>query len=172
MPIENNASTVGEERVSATIRHRLETQGFACPVDDPAFAEIVPWLRFTTALCTAWIVVGTVLASPVILGILVPIAGIGAIHTRHPFDYLYNHGIRRLTGTKPLPPNGAPRRFACAAASVGLIITAGAFWVDAMLVGYLVGALLIAVGTLVSVTHFCIPSTIYRMLFDQSPTPG
>lgn len=167
MATEENASSDDDELIPSPIRQRLETQGYACP-NEPEFAEIVPWLRFTTGLCTAWILVGTALASPVILGALVPIAAVGAVHPRHPFDYLYNHGLRRVTGTEPLPPNEAPRRFACGAAAVGLAITAGAFWLGMALVGYAVGVVLVAVGALVSTTHFCIPSTIYHLMVRSS----
>jgi hypothetical protein len=30
--------------------------------------------------------------------VLVPVAAIGAVNLIHPFDYLYEHGLRRLTG--------------------------------------------------------------------------
>lgn len=153
------------DRLPSVVRHRLEVQGYSCA--DPAFAEVVPWVRFSPALCTTWIVIGTALASPVVLALLVPFAAVGAVHDRHPFDYLYNHGVRRLTGTRPLPPNGAPRRFACGVAAAWLTATAAAFWFGLPLVGYVLGAAIIAVGLLVSTTHFCIPSTVYRFLFRQ-----
>lgn len=149
--------------VPPVIRGRLETQGFNCP-DDPAFAAVVPWIRFSPALCTVWIVIGTALGSPGILAVLVPFAAAGAIHDRHPFDYLYNLGVRRVTDTEPLPRNGAPRRFACGVAAVWLTLTATAFVFEPPIVGYALGAVIAVVGAIVSTTHFCIPSTIYRLL--------
>ncbi len=152
--------------ISPATRERLEAQGFAC-TDDPAFARVAPWLRFTPALCTILMGLGTVLASPVILGALVPISALGAVFPVHPFDLIYNHGIRRLTGTQPLPRNGAPRRFACGMAAVWLAATALAFGLGLTLLGYILGGALVAVAAVVSVSHFCVPSLVYGALFGR-----
>jgi hypothetical protein len=98
---------------------------------------------------------------------MVPIAALGAILPIHPFDLIYNYGIRHLTGTQPLPRNGAPTRFACGVAAVWLVATALAFGAGVAWLGYLLGGLLTAVAAIISVTHFCIPSAIYQSLFGQ-----
>lgn len=152
--------------ISPVTRRRLETQGFV-DLDDAMLAEVGPWLRFSPAICTVLMGLGTALASPVILGILVPIAVLGAIFPVHPFDLIYNYGVRHLSGTRPLPPNGSPRRFACGVAAVWLTATAWAFSAGAMLVGYVLGWVLTLVAAIVSVSHFCIPSTIYCALFGR-----
>lgn len=152
--------------ISPVIRRRLETQGFV-DLDDAMLAEVGPWLRFSPAICTALIGLGTALASPVILGILVPIAVLGAIFPVHPFDLIYNYGLRHLTRTQSLPPNGPPRRFACGMAAVWLVATAWAFWGGATTAGYLLGGVLTVVAAIVSVSNFCIPSTIYCALFGR-----
>lgn len=144
-------------------RRRLEIQGYSCSTTS-AFPEVVPWTRFSPALCSMIGAVGTILASPVILGALVPFAALGAVFRRHPFDLLYNHGIRGLTGTPQLPPNGAPRRFACGVATVWLSATAIAFLSSMTLAGYVLGGLFVAVSGLVATTHICIPSIVYRTL--------
>lgn len=157
--------------ISPATRGRLETQGFS-PTDDPAFARVAPWLRFTPALCATFMGLGTALASPVILGALMPVAALGAIFPVHPFDLIYNRGIRRLTGTQPLPRNGAPRRFACGMAAVWLAATALAFGQGLTLPGYVLGGVLTAVAAVVSVSHFCMSSLIYGALFGRrSPRP-
>jgi hypothetical protein len=149
--------------LTPTIRHRLEVQGYACS-DAPAFARIVPWLRFTPALCTFVVAVGTALRAPGILWSLVPLAALGAIFPRHPFDLLYNATVRHLAGTAPLPPNGAPRRFACGMAAAWLIPTAWAFTAGDLWAGYILGTILVAAGAVVSVSHVCIPSIVYNAL--------
>lgn len=145
----------------SVVRKRLEAQGFH-GLDDAAMAEIGPWLRWSPALCTIVMAAGTVLASPPVLWTLAVIAAIGAILPFHPFDLVYNHGVRFLTGTRAFPHHGPQRRFACGLASAWLIGTGLAFSGGAMTVGYVLGGSLTAVALLVSTTHFCIPSLIYN----------
>lgn len=145
---------------------RLDAQGYA-NVDRATMRDVEPWLRWSPALCATVMGIGTLLASPWVLWGLVPFAALGALFPRHPFDYIYNLGVRRLTGTRPLPPHGAPRRFACAIASVWLIGTGVAFAADQDTLGYVLGGLLTGVAALVGTTHFCIPSLIYALLFGR-----
>lgn len=84
--------------------------------------------------------VGIVLASPFVLGTLVPIAALGAIFRVQPFDLTYNHRIRDVTGTRPLPNSGEPRRVACAIATVWVGATAVTFWAGVTLNGYIPAA--------------------------------
>ena len=150
--------------ISSAIRKRLEMQGF-CGLGDARLAEAEPWLRFTPALCAAIVAIGTVLSAEWLLFTLVPFAALGAILPFHPFDLIYNLGIRRITGTRPLPPNGAPRRFACGIAAVWITAIAASFaWGPAAL-GYALGGGMVAAALLVATTHFCIPSFIYRSIF-------
>jgi hypothetical protein len=152
--------------ISETTRQRLETQGFT-GLDDTRLAEVEPWLRFTPAVCAFLMGVGTALASPAFLWGLATVAALGAIFPAHPFDLVYHFGIRRLTGTRALPANGAPRRFACGLAAVWLSATGAAFGADAAIVGYAMGGLLTAMASIVALTHFCIPSLIYGALFGR-----
>jgi hypothetical protein len=110
----------------AVVRRRLEAQGFL-GLDDVALAEIGPWLRWSPALCAVFMATGTILASPPVLWALAVTALLGAILPAHPFDIFYNHVVRQLTGTRPLPHHGPQRRFACGIAAAWLIGTALAF---------------------------------------------
>jgi hypothetical protein len=157
--------------VSPATRRRLEIQGFV-GLDDRTLAETGPWLRLAFALCTVLAAIGTILASPVFLWALIPIAVLAAAFPIHPFDLLYNYGIRHLTGTGPLPKRGAPSRFACGLGAVWLLVTGWAFQSGYALAGYLLGGALTAVGLLVSTTDVCIPSLIYRTIFGFPPRPG
>lgn len=112
--------------LSPTTRRRLEMQGFD-GVEERTLAQTAPWLRLGFALCTVLAAAGTLLASPVFLWSLVPIAALAAAFPVHPFDLLYNYGLRCLTGTGPLPKRGAPNRFACGLGAVWLIVTGWAF---------------------------------------------
>jgi hypothetical protein len=85
-----------------TIRENIQAQGF-CGLDDKTYAQINYPLRLSPAICMLWTAVGTALASPMILWALAPFAALGAILPGHPFDVLYNYGLRHLTGTPALP---------------------------------------------------------------------
>lgn len=146
-----------------TVR-RLDIQGFEC-VEERQLAEVAPWLRLAFGLCALLAAAGTIAASPAILLVLIPIAALGAAFPVHPFDLIYSHGIRHLTGTGPLPKRGAPSRFACGLGSVGLVVTAWSFSAGHTIVGYALGGTLTCVAVLVSTTDICIPSMIYRLLF-------
>jgi hypothetical protein len=142
----------------------LDIQGFDT-VEERKLAEVAPWLRLAFGLCALMAAVGTAFASPIILLILAPIAALGAALPVHPFDLIYNHGLRYLTGTGPLPKRGAPSRFACGLAAAWLLVTAWAFSAGHATLGYTLGAVIASVAALVSTTDICIPSMIYRLIF-------
>jgi hypothetical protein len=150
--------------ISPTTRQRLEIQGFV-GLDDQTLAKAGPWLRLAFALCTVLAASGTLLASPAFLWALIPIAVLAALFPVHPFDHLYNYGLRHLTGTGPLPKRGAPSRFACGLGAIWLLATGWAFKSGYDVSGYLLRGALILVGLLVSTTDICIPSLIYRRIF-------
>jgi len=150
----------------ATALDRLDAQGYV-NVDRQTMREVEPWLRWSPVFCTIVMATGTILASPLILWGLAVTAALGTVLPSHPFDYVYNLGIRRLTGTPPLPPNGAPRRFACGMTTIWLFGTGAAFAVDLTILGYVLGGILTVVAALVGTTHFCIPSLVYGLIFGR-----
>jgi hypothetical protein len=54
-------------------------------------------------------VVALALQSRVMVFALAGMGVIASFAARHPFDYLWNHGIRRLVDAPALPPNPARR---------------------------------------------------------------
>ena len=108
--------------VNSVMRRRLEAQGF-CNLDDATLNEVGPWLRWSPAFCTLFMVVGVALKSPAVLWALAATAFLGTLLPFHPFDLLYNYGARYLTGTRPLPHQGPQRRFACGIATAWLLVT-------------------------------------------------
>ena len=147
--------------ISDVVRRRLEAQGF-CNLDDATLAELAPWMEWAPMLCTISMAMGTLLKSPAILWILGSTAFLGTLLPFHPFDLLYNHAVRYLTGTRPLPRHGLQRRFACAIATLWLGGTGWAFHTGATVLGLVLGGLLTLVAAIVSTTHFCLPSLIYN----------
>ena len=157
-------STLGTKRL-----HRLDVQGFDT-VEEELLAEVAPWLRLSFGLCATLAIVATALASTPLLFTLAAIAFLAGVLPVHPFDLIYNHGIRRLSGTRPLPKRGPPSRFACGVGAVWLIVTVGAFDSPYPIAGYILGFTLAAVAMLVSTTDVCIPSMIFRAMLG-SPVP-
>jgi hypothetical protein len=155
----------------AVVRRRLEAQGFL-GLDDVALVEIGPWLRWSPALCAAFMAAGTIFASPPMLWALAAIALLGAVLPAHPFDLFYNLVVRHLTGTRPLPHHGPQRRFACGVAAAWLTGTGLAFQQGATTLGYVLGGMLTVVAAIVATTHFCIPSLVYNKLLRPRPTAG
>jgi Domain of unknown function (DUF4395) len=145
-------------------RRLLEIQGFDA-VDVLELAPVAPWLRLAFGLCGLLGGVGTLLASSTILLVLALIAALAAASPVHPFDLIYNHGIRHFTGTGPLPKRGAPTRFGCGMGAVLVLVTAWAFSAEHQVAGYALGGALTFVVLLVSTTDICIPSLIYRSIF-------
>lgn len=152
--------------VTAVVRKRIQDQGF-CGLDDRTYAQINYPLRLSPAICMVWAAVGTALASPAVLWALVPFAALGAILPTHPFDVLYNHGLRHLLAAPALPRYGARRRFACLLATLMLIAAAWGFQAGMPMVGNIVGWALVAAAFVNVSTGFCIPSFIARIFFGK-----
>ena len=154
------------ESLSQVTRKRLTIQGIE-GVPDETLAPVAGWMRLAWLGCAAVAAVGTILASSVWLGALVVIAAWGAISPVHPIDLLYNHVVRHVRKTGPLPKRAAPTRFACALGAVWGIATIWAFQADLMTLGYVLGGALTATAGLVGTTDICIPSMIYRLIFRK-----
>ncbi|KAA0118733.1 DUF4395 family protein [Mycolicibacterium sp. P9-22] len=157
--------------VNLTVRSRLEAQGFY-GLDDKTLAELSPWMRWTYTLGTLVTLFGVVLTSPAVLWVLAAITSVGIFLPFHPFDLLYNYGMRFLTRTEPFPHSGPQRHFVFVVATVWLMTTGWAFYIGADIVGITLGVLLILVGGLASTTNFCIPSFIYNTVVDRRSAPA
>ena len=105
-----------------------------------------------------------------ILAIAAIIAFAGAFPPYHPFDYLYNYGVRHLLGKPKLPARTNQGRFACGIASVWLSITIYLLYNNYIVSGNVLAIALLAVGTLVVTTDICIPSIIYNGIFKKTKT--
>ncbi len=159
---------------------RLDVQGFDA-VDADLLAQVAPWLRLAFGLCATLAIVGTALASQPLLLTLAGIAFVAALAPVHPFDLIYNLGIRHATGTPPLPKRGPSSRFACGVGALWLIVTVGAFQSSWMILGYVLGFALSLVAILVATTDICVPSMIFRAVLggprrrrvvEETPEPS
>jgi hypothetical protein len=124
-------------------------------------------LRFSPAICMVWVAIATYYESVTALSVLIPFAALGAILPWHPFDAIYNNGIRHMLGTQILPRSQAPRKFACMVATVWLIATSWAFYGGATILGYALGGSLVIAAGVPTFTDFCIPSFFYGLMFGK-----
>jgi hypothetical protein len=147
-------------------RQRFETQGYL-GLSDATFAEVGPWLRLSPAICMAWVAIATYYKSTTALLVLIPFAVLGAFLPRHPFDAIYNYGIRHLLGTPLLPHAKAPRKFACKIAVVWISLTSWAFYSGVIVLGYVLGGSFALAAALTAFTDFCIPSYFYGLIFGK-----
>ena len=151
---------------SFTIRDRIQAQSF-CGLDDATYMQINYPLRLSPAICMVWAAVGTALASPIVLWSLAPFALLGAILPGHPFDVLYNYGLRHLSGAPALPRYGARRRFGCTSATTMLIAAGWSFHASHLTAGYVIGGVLVTAAFLNVSTGICIPALIARICFGK-----
>jgi hypothetical protein len=142
-------------------------QGYV-QLDDEAKSRYKLSLRFTPAVCTILIVIGLALQSPIWLGVMAVVALIGAVlPSGHPFDLLYNFGVRHLFGAPPLPPNPKARRFACVIATPLLIGSALSFQYGLPVLAFSLGGFLSAVGVVNTITNWCLASWMYGLIFGR-----
>jgi hypothetical protein len=136
----------------------LAVQGYSLGPDESRALRF--GLRLPTALCLALAATGVVLQSAALILLLVPVGAVAGWSARHPFDLLWNRGIRHLLGAPPLPPNPTPRRHAFKLATVWLLAVGLLFAFGYNRAGVVLGAVLVATCGLVTATHFCVPSTL------------
>lgn len=135
-------------------------QGFG-DLDDATLTRLAPWLRLTPALCGVGIALGAIFASvPVLFGMAI-LATLGAVLPWHPFDLIYNYGVRFVTRTPALPRNRAPRRLAMGFCAVCLSATTVAFATDVTILGYVLGGMTLMGPIIVTTTDLCLPSLLY-----------
>jgi len=150
----------GADRVNtgAWMRANLTTQGYR--LSDGERRGLWLGLRFPTALCLALVVTGLALES----ALMVPIGALAGWSARHPFDHLWNHGVRHRVGGAELPPNPTRRRHAFKLATLWLVAVAALFTAGASTAALVLGGMLVAVCGLVTATNFCVPSRMLARL--------
>lgn len=143
-------------------------QGFG-DLDDATLTRLAPWLRLTPALCGVGIALGAIFASvPVLFGMAI-LATLGANLPWHPFDLIYNYGVRFVTRTPALPRNRAPRRLAMGFCAVCLAATTVAFATGATILGYVLGGMTLMGPIIVTTTDLCLPSLLYGRFKPAAP---
>lgn len=155
---------IKEHKISAVRRKRFEQQGFI-NFSDQELYDYKFGIRFPYILCSTLVTVGLVLTSIPILAIAFIFAFFGMFPPYHPFDYLYNYGVRKILNKPKTPHRANQGRFACMLATPWIGAVIYLFKKELFLEGYIVGGLLLCSAFLVSYVDICIPSMIYNAIF-------
>ena len=144
------------------MQRNLAVQGYC--LNEPEAASLRVGLRFPTGLCLPLVATGLALESAPIIFAMAAIGAVAGFTSRHPFDLLWNHGVRHLTGAPELPPNPRRRRHAFKLGTlwlltIGVLLAAGLEGVALAL-----GIGLLGACALVTTLNFCIPSTVLLWL--------
>jgi hypothetical protein len=140
----------------AWMRSNLTTQGYC--LSDTERRELSVALRFSTGLCLTLVIVALALQSPAMVFALSGIGVIAGFSARHPFDHLWNRVVRHVVGGPVLPPNPTRRRHAFKLATVWLLAVGGLLAAGATTAGLVLGGLLVAACSAVTIANLCIPS--------------
>ena len=140
----------------AWMRENLTTQGYC--LSDAESKGLWLGLRFPTGLCLVLVVIGLALESAALVFALVPLGALAGFGARHPFDHLWNHVVRHVTGGPPLPPNPPRRRHAFKLATVWLAAVGVLLASGATTAALVLGGLLVAACAIVTATNLCLPS--------------
>jgi hypothetical protein len=162
VPASRSQPTGRSAALRSWMRENLTTQGYRLGDSD----RRALWLgvRFSTGLCLALVTTALVLESPIMLVVLSGIGAVAGFTARHPFDLIWNHGLRHLLGAPALPPNPPRRRHTFKLATIWILAIAGLFATGATTAALILGGVLIAVCGTVTLTNLCIPSLMLSWL--------
>jgi hypothetical protein len=148
--------------VETWLKRNLETQGYC--LSDPEHRALRIGLRFSTALCFAIVATALALESVPLLLVTVAIAAVAGFTSRHPFDYLWNHGVRHTFSAAPLPPNPRRRRDAFKVGTGMLAVVVALFAVGADAAALIIGGFMLAACASVTVLNLCLPSETFALI--------
>jgi Domain of unknown function (DUF4395) len=134
----------------------LERQGYC--LTEAQRRELRVALRFSTGVCLALVVTALALQSPAMVFALSAVGLVAGFSPRHPFDLIWNHAVRHVTGGPPLPPNPTRRRHGFKVAGVWLALTGALFAAGASTAALVVGGMLVVGCSALTAINLCIPS--------------
>ena len=148
------------------LRKRLETQGYVCYTDKELHDHQLG-IRFAYGMCITFVSIGLVLSNIYVLAFAMAVAFMAIILPRHPFDYVFNYGVRFIWRKPEVPNRTVQGKFACAIATVWLGLIIYSFAIDNRILAYALGGMLLFVGSLVTFLDICIPSILFNALMKK-----
>lgn len=154
--------------LNESTKSNLDKQGFGNLDEDAKLCYAWP-LRFTPGMGTVLIVVGLTLQSPTFLGLgaIIPLSG-ALLPRGMILDLVYNLSVRHLFHGPALPTTPTPRRFSYLLSTVLLTGSALSFYYGLSTLGIMLGGAVALGGLVLTTTHWCLGSWIYRLFFRHS----
>jgi hypothetical protein len=140
----------------------LRTQGYC--LSEPERRALRVGLRFSTGVCLALTATALALLSAPAFVVLAVIGAVAGFSSRHPFDHLWNVGVRHLLNAPPLPPSPPRRRHAFKMATVMMAGVAVLLFAGATTAAIALGVLILGACGAVTATNLCIPSAALSLL--------
>jgi hypothetical protein len=143
------------------MRGNLTTQGYCLSDDDRRLLSL--GLRFSTGTCLLLVITALALESSAMIFALSGVGLVAGLTSRHPFDLVWNYGVRHVAGGPALPPNPARRRHAFKIATVWLLGVGAVLASGLTTIALVLGGLLVAACATVTALNFCIPSELLAL---------
>jgi len=140
----------------------LETQGYC--LSEPQQRSLRVGLRFSTGVCLALTAAALALQWAPGFVALAAIGAVAGFSSRHPFDHVWNLGIRHLFDAPPLPPSPPRRRHAFKVATVMMAGEAALLFAGASTAAIVLGVVILGSCSAVTATNLCIPSVALSLL--------
>ena len=147
----------------AEIHRRLYVRGFRGLTEEQV-GSVETWMRLNPAINALLFVLCGVTGSIPGLLILAALFAIGILCAVHPFEWFYTEIIRSLEQSPELPHSPPLRRGIFVIGMTGSLASAWGFYSGNAWLGYVITGIMAASTAVLALTHFCIPSTIFRIL--------
>ena len=91
---------------------RIRAQGYTYQ-SDAELNELAFGHRFAVRMCLTVLLTAIIMGSIPLLSVMMVIAFFGVVLPYHPFDYIYNHVVRKWVNKPALPRRSLQLKFAC-----------------------------------------------------------
>jgi hypothetical protein len=153
--------SLGYRTLGNWMRANLTAQGYR--LNDDERRRLAVGLRFSTGTCLLLVITALALESRAMSFALTEVGLIAGLTSRHPFDLVWNRGVRHLTGAPALPRNPTGRRHAFKIATVWLLVVGTLFAAGVNTVALILGVPLLAACATVTIPNFRIPSELLAL---------
>ncbi len=143
------------------MRANLTRQGYC--LNESESRSLWLGMRFAGGACMALVITGLALTSAMMILTLAGLGTVASVAQYHPFDYVWNHVVRRVIGGPAVPPTARGRRFGFRVATVWLLAVGTLLAAGATTAGVVSGVLLLAACAPFTLLNLCVPSLLLAL---------